>query len=244
MNANRIRWAERLLGTAGILLLGASGFLYMDGSIHSRAALEELRAELQHSDPPAAVTAALAVPIHTDDVAAKGSRRRAALTEVTAAESLHTAGAAIAELQVPRIGLDVPVFPNTLKMSLNRGAGWIAGTADPSGRNGTTGIAAHRDRFFRSLKNITRGDEIVLTTRETVQTFIVDGIAIVAPNNPSLLRDGTRRSLALVTCYPFSYVGPAPRRFIVHAQLKQDIEHSQRSDAEQQLPPERARSLF
>jgi sortase A len=36
------------------------------------------------------------------------------------------------------------------------------------------------------------------------------------------LRDIGRPTLTLVTCYPFYYVGPAPKRFVVHAALVED----------------------
>jgi sortase (surface protein transpeptidase) len=32
-----------------------------------------------------------------------------------------------------------------------------------------------------------------------------------------------RPTITLITCYPFSFVGNAPRRFIVQAELVQDI---------------------
>lgn len=245
MNADRIRWAEKVLGTLGILLLGIYGFLYLDGSIESRAALEAFRTESAQLTTSGQSEPAESRPTDTvDKLTPTVPRRPGVPIEVLPPKLVSRGNSAIAELRVPRFGLDVPVFSGTSWISLNHGAGWIGGTAGLSSREGTTGIAGHRDRFFRSLQNINRGDEIVLSTREQVQTFIVDRIAIVAPSNVTVLRKQTRRSLVLVTCYPFSYIGPAPKRFIVGAQLKSEVEIDQPSGVEQQVAPERARSLF
>lgn len=242
MKVDRIRWIERLLGAAGILFLGVYGLVFLDGSIQSRVALKDFTAESNASDP---AMPALPSSVRTASESAPGIPRMPgiSLRVIESKSPLHR-DSAIAELQVPRIGLDVPVFGNTSRKSLNRGAGWIAGTATPSDRAGTVGIAGHRDRFFRSLKKITRGDDIVLTTHGQVQRFIVDQIAVVTPKNTSLLRDRERRSLALVTCYPFSYIGPAPKRFVVHAHLKQQANTNQPSGAELEVGPGQTRNSF
>jgi sortase A len=245
VNADRLGWAERVLGTLGILFLGAYGFLYLDGTVQSRAALDELKAESARLDLSHQSEAGQSRPVDAADKFAPSLPRTPGVsTGLLSSKLAIRRNSAVAELRLPRLELDIPVFRNTSRTSLNRGAGWIAGTAAPWGRDGTVGIAGHRDRFFRSLKQIVRGDEILLATRTQTQTFIVDGIAIVTPGNTSLLRDGTRRSLALVTCYPFSYIGPAPKRFVVHAQLKQEVENSQPSGAQHELAPGRAQSLF
>lgn len=235
MKTTAIRWAERVLGTTGILFLGIYGFLYLDGSIQSRVALKEFTAELRYPNAPDQAKGAPPDSVHTITQFAPDLVRPPEMpSRVSLGKLPLSQNSALAELQIQKIALDVPVFPNTSRMSLNRGAGWIVGTATPSDRDGTVGIAGHRDRFFHSLRNINRGDEIVLKTREKVQTFVVDGIAIVMPRSTSLLSKEPRRSLVLVTCYPFSYIGPAPKRFVVHAYLKQEVTTNPASGAEQQ----------
>ena len=76
-------------------------------------------------------------------------------------------------LDIGRLSIRAPVLDGTDDLTLNRGAGWIAGTAKPGGA-GNIGIAAHRDGFFRGLKDIVLGDEIVLTTMHERATFAVD----------------------------------------------------------------------
>jgi len=122
----------------------------------------------------------------------------------------------MALLSVPKFNIRVPVVEGTDDFALNRGVGWIAGTAKPGG-HGNTGIAGHRDGFFRPLKDIHEGDELGLETPAGFVQYKVDQIEIVTPDNVGVLRPRQADSLTLVTCYPFYFVGDAPLRFIVHA---------------------------
>jgi sortase A len=123
---------------------------------------------------------------------------------------------ALAVLSIPRLRLEVPVFNGTDEAVLNRGAGRIMGTAR-LGEAGNMGIAAHRDGFFRVLKDVQLGDRIELLSMHQRFTYIVDDIVIVSPNDVRVLQPRSRPSLTLVTCYPFYFIGDAPRRYIVHA---------------------------
>lgn len=142
-----------------------------------------------------------------------GNRVRA-YTEALAARL----GAPLAVLSIPRLALTVPVFDGTDKLTLNRGAGRIRGTARPGDR-GNIGIAGHRDGFFRSLKDIRAGDQIELALLDRKLTYAVDNIVVVSPSDVSILRTRPQPSLTLVTCYPFYFIGDAPRRYIVQASL-------------------------
>ena len=124
----------------------------------------------------------------------------------------------MAVLAIRRLQLRVPVLEGTDDLALNRGAGWIAGTAKP-GEDGNVGIAAHRDGFFRTLKNIVVGDAVELETPGRRATYVVDEIEIVDPERVEVLQPRAAPSVTLVTCFPFYYVGDAPQRFIVHARL-------------------------
>ena len=122
----------------------------------------------------------------------------------------------IAVLRIPRIGLEVPVLEGTDEVNLNRGVGRIEGTATPGG-GGNLGIAGHRDGFFRGLKDVARGDAITLETLSGPETYVIDSIQIVTPDDVSVLDPTTQPVLTLVTCFPFYFVGDAPERYIVRA---------------------------
>jgi sortase A len=124
----------------------------------------------------------------------------------------------LAVLSISKLRIRVPVFEGTSDLTLNRGVGWITGTARP-GETGNIGIAGHRDGFFRSLRDIVVGDTVELTTLQETGRYVVDEIEIVTPERVEVLQPRGSPSLTLVTCYPFYFVGDAPQRFIVHAAL-------------------------
>jgi sortase A len=140
-------------------------------------------------------------------------------------------GAPLAVLSIPRLRLDVPVFEGTDELTLNRGAGRIAGTAR-LGERGNIGIAAHRDGFFRSLKDVHPGDRIELAQLRRKFVYNVDNIAVVDPGDVTVLHARPQPSLTLVTCYPFYFIGDAPQRYIVQASLVNSEQASSETDVE------------
>ena len=122
----------------------------------------------------------------------------------------------LALLRISRLGIEAPVFAGTSDLVLNRGVGQIEGTALP-GEVGNIGIAGHRDGFFRPLKDIVVGDELVLETPSDSITFVVEELHIVAPSDVWVLAPTDSPAITLVTCYPFYFIGSAPQRFIVRA---------------------------
>ena len=125
-------------------------------------------------------------------------------------------GDIIGRLEIPRIRLSVIVLEGSDSRILRDGAGHLQGTALP-GMMGNVGIAAHRDTFFRPLRDVRGSDIVLLTTSRGVFQYRVEGIEIVDPNDVRVLQKTKDAELTLVTCYPFYYIGPAPKRFIVRA---------------------------
>ena len=123
-------------------------------------------------------------------------------------------------LKISRVRLEVPILKGTDELTLNRGVGWISGTSLP-GEEGNLGIAGHRDSFFRRLQEIQVGDAIEVLTVEAKHVYKVNGMRVVSPSEIDVLRPREKSSVTLVTCYPFSFIGPAPSRYIVEASLKQ-----------------------
>jgi sortase A len=122
----------------------------------------------------------------------------------------------LALLRISKIHLEAPVFNGTDDLTLNRGVGRIAGTVRV-GVKGNLGIAGHRDGFFRGLKDIRNGDTIDLVVPNGTETYVVDNIQIVEPTDVNVLQPASLSSLTLVTCYPFYFIGSAPKRYIVHS---------------------------
>jgi len=122
----------------------------------------------------------------------------------------------VAMLRIPKIHLEVPVLPGTDDRTLDHGVGLIEHTAEP-GTTGNSGIAGHRDGFFRGLKDIVRGDTIRLDTLRGSFVYRVERTWVVKPDDVSVLEPTEGPVVTLVTCYPFYFQGSAPLRFIVRA---------------------------
>lgn len=126
----------------------------------------------------------------------------------------QTAASPLAVLRVPSLQLAVPVYPTTTEVHLNRGVAVIPGMALPD-IGGNLGIAGHRDGFFRVLKDIKPGTLIEVQTHRRVHRYRVSSIDIVDKADGRLLVDTDDPTITLVTCYPFYFLGDAPRRFVV-----------------------------
>jgi sortase A len=122
----------------------------------------------------------------------------------------------IGEIQVPRLGLNVMVVQGDSPANLRRAVGHLSKSALP-GEWGNVALAGHRDTFFRPLRDIRLGDEIRFTTSLRSFEYVVESIEVVAPTDIRVLESSTGHDLTLLTCFPFYYVGPAPRRFVVRA---------------------------
>ena len=213
-HADNMRWlakVERLLLVFGLLMLG----LYLGARAHravlSRAAIESFKTEQPSpAERPGTVELVAAKP----DFSLWSEKR---IKDYQDSLLAHFAPA-IGILRIPRIRVEVPVLEGTDDLSLNRGVGRIEGTAS-LGESGNIGIAGHRDGFFRGLKDLGPGDTVELVTPRQTETYVIDNIVIVDPDDVSVLRPRSRPSLTLVTCYPFYFVGSAPQRYIVQASI-------------------------
>lgn len=127
-------------------------------------------------------------------------------------------GATVAKLSIPRLGTDLYVVEGVDAADLRRGPGHMPGSALP-GAEGNCVVAGHRDTHFRVLKDIRKGDDIVLETRAGLFLYRVKSTEIVSPRNTASIAPSSDAVLHLITCYPFYYLGSAPKRFIVEADL-------------------------
>lgn len=210
---SRGRWLETAAWTAGTLLIATyagTRWWYAHGRDEGVAAFEAARSEMQRSPSRSAAFELAADPVDMSTWSPERVERYR--------ESARAAAVPQALLRIPAVKLAVPVFDGTSDQNLNRGAGRIEGTAQIGGP-GNVGIAAHRDGFFRVLKNVRIGDLLLLERVTAIDTYRVVSTAVVDPSEVSVLEPTSNRSVTLVTCYPFYYVGSAPRRFIVHAQF-------------------------
>ena len=196
------RVIERLSWSLGIAAIGLWMAVTVSGTIGARREVARF----------SALQAAAVVEAAAPDQSLWSPERVKAWRETQAQKSPSP----LALLRIPRIGLEVAVLEGTDDWTLNRAVGHIEDTARP-GAAGNSGIAGHRDGFFRGLKDIRSGDGIEIETVSSVERYRVERTWIVDPEDVSVLDPTASPSITLVTCYPFYFVGSAPQRFIVRA---------------------------
>jgi sortase A len=131
-------------------------------------------------------------------------------------------GEVIGEIQVPRLAINAIVVQGDSTAILRQAVGHLSKSALP-GEWGNVALAGHRDTFFRPLRDIRLGDEIRFKTRERSFEYRVESIEVVAPTDIRVLESSTGHDLTLLTCFPFHYVGPAPKRLVVLAREVEGI---------------------
>lgn len=184
---------ERLLLTIGIVLLGWYGLDQLQTAYDQAMASREF----EEIRMPAPVSHAAASP-------------RVAIGDI------------VGRVAIPRVGVSAIVREGDDATILRRAVGHIPGTALP-GAKGNAALAGHRDTFFRGLRHIRNGDEIVLSAATGDAHYVVRNTRIVDPSDVSVLAPTQGPALTLITCYPFNYIGAAPRRFVVYAERAEEI---------------------
>jgi sortase A len=150
---------------------------------------------------------------------AEGSSARATGQPRAASVNRRPSGAiTVGMIEIPAVGLETRVLEGSDAATLRLAVGHIPGTALP-GPSGNVGLAGHRDTFFRSLRRIKVGDEIRFTTVTGTFKYRVISLRVVLPGAIEVLNDTQLPTLTLVTCYPFDFIGTAPQRLIVHAEM-------------------------
>lgn len=238
------RTLERGLFAAGFALLGLVAAVYAHRAIMVRAELRQFEAARfqeierakasksnQAAGPQGAASTASSFSGRAEGGDPSSDSDRDPLLR-RSAERISTHGSAdgavpsrqpgrtLGVLRIPSLQLEVPLLNGTDSITLNRGVGRIAGTAFP-GDAGNMAIAGHRDGFFRRLGELHTGDRIELATANATLVYTVERTLVTDPGDLSVLDARGKPTLTLVTCYPFHYIGTAPRRFVVEASLQE-----------------------
>lgn len=199
----RIGWLQRGFLTLGIALLAAWTWTALGSRGFQSEGEKQLAAALR--DAASGV--------------AEAARSDAAFARVSApvrAKRAGSPGRLLGRIEIPRLGIAAVVADGADAKTLRHAVGHIRSTAFP-GTPGNCGLAGHRDTFFRGLGRVRTDDLIRIATPTGTYTYEVEWTLVVAPHRVDVLDSTDARSLTLVTCYPFSYIGHAPKRFIVRA---------------------------
>lgn len=194
-----LKWAQRVLFACAVSTLGYVGFVLVDAWIFQRRESGNLERLLRQQR-----------------AANKGQPQTKAGAPPETAPAIGPDGL-IGRIEISRLGLSAIVAEGTDKTTLRRAVGHIPGTPLP-GQPGNSGLAGHRDSFFRPLREILQNDIITVITLGGEYRYRVVSTRIVVPTEISVLDPSANEILTLVTCYPFYFVGAAPNRFIVRAE--------------------------
>ena len=205
-----IRWSRRLFFVIGIVALSYVAFALLDARLYQAGQSRRFQQELKELKPSVVSDERLHVS-SISPAPAKGNLMRPERIEIAGVNRVS-----LGRIEIGAIGLTAMILEGTDARTLRRAVGHIPGTPQP-GQRGNVAITGHRDTFFRPLRNIRRDDEIRLTTLSGSYRYWVDSIKVVEPEDMGVLDNSDDSILTLVTCYPFYYVGPAPKRFVVRA---------------------------
>ena len=203
-----LRWLERSLWIAGLVLLGWVGFVHADGWLYQARAEASLEQALSREAPGGGSAGFETLPGEGEDAGSQAGPPASTMSLAL--------GDPLGRLEIPRLGLSVMVAEGIQASVLRKAVGHLPGTPLP-GPSGNVAVAGHRDRHFRPLKDVAPGDEVLLTTPDGTFRYRVEWTRIVDPQDVHVLDATEEPTLTLVTCYPFYYVGNAPDRFIVRA---------------------------
>jgi sortase A len=198
-----LRWIERGLLTVGVVLGAWCAAVLVEARFHQSVPVAA----------PLRVTQT-AVPVLPGD--------RGSSAPHGAAPSAPPVGSVIAKLEAPSVQMTTTVLEGSDDATLSRGAGHIEDTPFP-GQPGNIGIAGHRDTVFRPLRRIKVGDPLQITTANGTYRYRISKTVIVGPDDVYVLDPTDRPTVTLVTCYPFDFIGHAPKRFIVQAELTEPV---------------------
>lgn len=221
----RLRWLERLFLVIGFVSLGYYAYVSMETWLYQEWENRELEAILE-SGPPAAPAPA-------------------PRSDGTPAPSVPPAPqrGMVGRIEIPRLEVSAMIRTGIDTRTLQLAVGHIPGTALP-GQRGNIGLAGHRDTFFRQLRNIRPDDEIRVVTPAGTFMYRVQFTTIVQPRDTWVLNRTSAPAITLVTCYPFTYVGTAPKRFIVRATAVDAPGHATLHDTRPTAATRRHRRAF
>ena len=194
-----LKWIERGLLAIGVVLAAWCAAVLVEARFHQAAAVSDRLVVTQ-----------TAIPALPGDAGTPRAH--------TPAPAAPAAGSLLARLEAPTVQMTTSVLEGSDDGTLSRGAGHIEDTPFP-GQPGNIGIAGHRDTVFRPLRRIKVGDPLAITTADRAYQYRVSKTLIVGPDDVYVLDPTERPTLTLVTCYPFDFIGHAPKRFIVRADL-------------------------
>ncbi|WP_316570893.1 class D sortase [Neobacillus sp. YIM B06451] len=181
----------------GIAVLAAGGFQLVETKVKSGQTLEEAR-KLVKSQP--------------NTVKAEESKKEEAEQSIKPGF-----GEVVGLLEIPAIRSELAIVEGTDPDDLKKGVGHYQGSYFP-GEGGQIVLSGHRDTVFRRLGELKAGDILTIRMPKTDTHYEITDTKIVDAEDRTIITlQKEKEELIVTTCYPFSYVGNAPERYIIYA---------------------------
>jgi sortase A len=216
-NSLQFRRSRYLFFVIGIFMLGYCSFVLLDAKFYQSHQARQFQQALEKSRQSAGNGEKNYRSLLPAEAETSSSR-------IKNPEIVISEGTPLGRIEIRAIGLAAMIVEGIDDKTLQRAVGHFPDNAMP-GQQGNVALAGHRDTFFRALRNIHHNDEIILTTLKGTYYYRVISTKVVDPEKVEVLDNTGDDILTLVTCYPFDFVGHAPRRFIVRAHLLSSLDH-------------------
>ncbi len=132
----------------------------------------------------------------------------------------------IGSLTIPALNRKLSILQGTGDEELKEGVGHFTQSVLPGEKDNCV-LSGHRETAFRQLGNLKIGDLLIVQTSAGIFTYEVKGTRIVHEDDKTVIVPTDHAVLTMTTCYPFNYIGPAPDRYIVSADLVKVINNNQ-----------------
>ncbi len=188
----------------GLILIGIGVWQFIDVKMQTKASLKEAKEIVSEQQP-----------IGSNQKPNEKDKPKA--SEKSKAPKI---GDTIGLLSIPKISAELPIVEGTDPDDLAKGVGHYKGSYMP-GNHGQIVLSGHRDTVFRHLGELKKGDTLKVNDSKGNYKYEITHMKIVKADDTSIITlQNKQEELILTTCYPFSYVGNAPKRYIIYAKPK------------------------
>ena len=133
--------------------------------------------------------------------------------------SEYQSGEKVATLIIPKIEQKFTVYWGTDEITLGKGVGMFSSPLTTTPGLGHTVLSGHRDTVFAGLEKLKTGDKLIVNFEEQSYTYIIEKSWVTDKDDRTVIVEKDEPTLTLTTCYPFTYIGNAPDRYILQGKL-------------------------
>ncbi|MDR3215260.1 MAG: class D sortase [Bacilli bacterium] len=145
-------------------------------------------------------------------------------TDIRKKDNKPLVGDPIGKITIEGLTGEMPIIEGAdIKLAMAYGVGHIDFTPLPGTNTGQPAFSAHRETFFKALKDAKVGDVVVVTMPYGTYKYKISKSMIVNPDEGAKVYNHSdmksKERIALITCYPFSAWSSPDKRIVFYADL-------------------------